>query len=176
MENAELILSGILNNFLVTILSCIVPIITGTFLIYISKNSNTASKIIRAISMIFESLSPFVLTLAMVYSVFVRADINRTIICILVFSICFLGYLPTRVRLDYSFVKNMVVNSVGLLSTILKWSFCVSMIGVNELIHNSQKIMAITYNYSVYIFAFLIAFFSVLILKIFKFVLEEIMK
>lgn len=176
MENTELILSGILNNFLITILSCIVPITTGIFLIYISKKSNTSSKIIRAISMIFESLSPFVLTLAMVYSVFVRADINRTIICILAFSICFLGYLPTRVRLDYSFVKNIVVNSVGLLSTILKWSFCVSMLGVNELIHNSQKIMAITFDYGVYLIAFLIAFFAVLVLKIIKFVLEETMK
>lgn len=169
----EIVFSGILNNILITVFSCIIPVVAGFVLAYIAKNNSMLSTPIKVLGNVCESLSPIIMIVVLFYCVFAQTHINRIVICIIAFSISFIGYIPSNLKEEYSLSKNVVVNFVGLIAHVFKWSFCTTIIGTTELLRNLQMTVSRTYETGVLWIGLIISFMIVFILNMIKFVLEE---
>ena len=109
----------------------------------------------------------------MYYCVFAQTRLNGIMVCIIGFTISFLGYMPTRYNSDYPFFKNIAVNGIGLVSSIFKWSFCASFIGAVEMLRVANIQMSKTYDPSSFWTAMIISFVVLLILELMKYVAKE---
>lgn len=170
------LLEGLTNNLLITVFSSILPFLVGLFFNFVCKQSSALTCFTHVFGMIFESICPVVIISLIWYSGLGFAVNDRLICCIIGFSISFSGYIPSRYRADYSFSKNTVVNLFGLLSTIFKWSFCVSAIGINDLLGRSDLIRGLTFDSGSLWLVLLISFFIILMLELAKFLAKKEMK
>ena len=176
MEYANLFI-GLLVNLLITVLSSIIPITVGFVLSVASAESEKLSKAGRIFGLVFESLSPLVVLFLVYFGIpqIIGTTINSFVVSVIGFSICFIGYLPARYNGEYSPGKNIVVNSLGLLSTVFKWSLCVGYIGCSELLKNARSIIGMNYQFAfTYFLVFLISFAVLLVLEIAKFLAKEL--
>lgn len=101
---------------------------------------------------------------------------GRELVCIIGFSVCFLGYFPARFNKDYSVGKNIAVNTLGLISTIFKWSFTAAIIGATELLRSMTMIISRTFEYKILFAGVLISFLILAAIHTVKLILEEKMK
>lgn len=169
MANTSL-LQGLLNNLLVTAVSCVVPMLVGMAAYGLFGKQESISKLARLGCTLFESLSPLVVILLLYLQVL---PFDALWVCILGFSICFIGYMPTRYQKDDSLLKNTVVNGLGLLSTIFKWSCCAGYLGIRDIVQVSEIIRGRTYDatslWSVLIYTFAVLF----MLELAKYIAKE---
>lgn len=93
--------------------------------------------------------------------------------CIIGFTISFLGYMPTRYNSDYSLIKNIAVNGIGLVSSIFKWSFCASFVGTVEMLRVANIHLSKTYEPSSFWTAMIISFAVIVVLELMKFVAKN---
>lgn len=171
-----MLLEGLAKNLLITVFSSISPFLVGLFFNFMCKRFPVSIIIARIVGMIFESICPVVIISLIWYSGLGFAVNDRLICCIIGFSISFIGYIPSRYRADYSFSKNTVVNLFGLLSTIFKWSFCVSAIAIYDLLGRSDLIRGSTSDSGSLWLVLLISFFIILMLELAKFLAKKEMK
>ena len=164
---------GLINNFLITVASCVLPLMIGTAAYFVCSKNDVISKLSHLVGTLFESFCPVITIVLLYYCVFSQSRLNATLVCIIGFSLSFLGYMPTRYNSEYSFFKNTIVNGLGLISSILKWSFCASFIGVVELLRVANIQMSRTYDPSSFWTAFIISFVALLILELMKFFAKE---
>ena len=171
MNSFSIIISGVLQNIWLTVLSCIIPILVGVVVTYASKNNVALAKPIKLFGYIFESFSPIVLIVVLFYCLF--AGGNRFLICVISFSIAFMGYIPSRLVQERSLVKDIAVNSVDLLSHAFKWSFCTRVIALMELLGSMTRVIQSSNQTGVVWLGLIISFAIVLLLKAVQFILEE---
>lgn len=121
-----------LRNLILTVFSCILPILVGAVYLPAAKKNPKEKRIAPIIALIPESISPFIMAAMMnflFYSYsrgtrrfFFHYSLLRQILFILSFSICFIAYIPKRENRNYSVRKDLIVNSLGLFSTVFMWS------------------------------------------------------
>ena len=164
---------GLLNNILITIGSCILPMIVGIAAYFICSKNELLTKLAHLCGVLFESFCPVITILLMYYCIFAQTRLSAIWVCIIGFSISFLGYMPSRYNSDYSFFKNVAVNGIGLVSSIFKWSFCASFIGAVEMLRVANIQMSRTYEASSFWTAMIISFAVIVVLELMKFVAKE---
>lgn len=165
--------SGLLINLLITIGSSIIPVVVGLLLYMICSNKGTIPNWGKLFGLFFECCCPVVLLLLVYYTVgFNIGRINNIVACIIAFTISFLAYMPKRYNLDFSFKKNLIVNILGLLSCVFKWSFCVSMIGVHEMFGQARLLLHYADLSGMWI-VFGVSFAIIFILELMKHVAKE---
>ena len=125
---------GLLNNVLIAVGSCLLPMMVGMAAYFVCSKNELLTKLAHLWGVIFESFCPAITILLMYYCIFAQTRLNGILVCIIGFSISFLGYMPMRYTSDDSFFKSVAVNGIGLVSSIFKWSFCASFIGAVEML------------------------------------------
>ncbi len=176
LENSDMALRGLSVNFIITLMASIAPLLFGIAMVFPSRFSNVFRRIIKGISAVTESISPVFMIVLLFYNVFAGSEVSRLAVTIIGFSICFLGYIPSRFNTNYSIGKNIVVNVLGLFADIFKWSLVVGYIGVIDLLRENTMQMARTYEPSVFIGGFIVSLIVLLIINGLKLLFEEIMK
>lgn len=121
-----------LRNLILTVFSCILPILVGAVYLPAAKKNPKEKRIAPIIALIPESISPFIMAAMMNFlfncssretrRFFWHYPLLRQILFILSFSICFIAYIPKRENRNYSVRKDLIVNSLGLFSTVFMWS------------------------------------------------------
>ena len=121
-----------LRNLILTVFSCILPILVGAVYLPAAKKNPKEKRIAPIIALIPESISPFIMAAMMNFlfnsssretrRFFCHYPLLRQILFILSFSICFIAYIPKRENRNYSVRKDLIVNSLGLFSTVFMWS------------------------------------------------------
>ncbi len=184
MDLVLMYLEGLGMNLLLTALSCIIPLIFGVVFILISKTHIITHRIVKLLSQFGECLSPLVVLFfayfGLPYALRSLFGLNATITsfwaCTIGFSICFLGFLPARQKSEYSIIKNILVNTVDLISTVFTWSFVASVLGCNEMLNVTRRIVAFTFHSEYYLIPLAASFVVLVVLKTIKYLLEEFMK
>lgn len=166
---------GLLNNFIITIGSCVVPMIVGVLSYLYCRKKATVPKYIRFLGIVFESFSPILTIMMLGYFIFGRAipSVGPMAIAIIGFSISFLGYMLTRYNSDYSLTKNIVVNGIGLFSTVFKWSFLASSLGVVEMLGAFKQYESMRYTLEPFWIVFIVSFIVIFILEFMKYIAKE---
>ena len=177
----EKIIEGLSNNILLTALAFIMPWVLGclmSILFSTTKKLDFIRKIFQIISLGFESLCPLITILVLFYVVgsSVRFSNAGFVFAALGLAISFIGYMPRRYDPQNSIMKNLLVNSIGLMSNIFKWSFCASIIGVMEMARAASNIAAHTCEYGTYFIVFAISFVVILTLELTRYLLKEYLK
>ena len=121
-----------LRNLILTVFSCILPILVGAVYLPAAKKNPKEKRIAPIIALIPENISPFIMAAMMNFlfnsssrgtrRFFWHYPLLRQILFILSFSICFIAYIPKRENRNYSVRKDLIVNSLGLFSTVFMWS------------------------------------------------------
>lgn len=169
---------ALLNNIFITAVSCLLPLAVGFTAYWLCNKNEHLTMIARILGILFESFCPIV-TIGFLYYCGLgqlngQLNVNCILICIIGFSISFIGYMPLRYDPKNSIIKNLVVNTLGLISTVFKWSFTTGMIAVFDLLTYAK--MARTFGVAssfVFIPVFFISFVLVLILETLKFIANE---
>lgn len=164
---------GLLNNIFITVGSCILPISVGFAAYWLCNKNESLTKIARICGAFFESFCPIVTIVFLYYCVFGQLHVNRILVCIIGFSISFIGYMPSRYDPENSMIKNLVVNTLGLISTAFKWSFAAGWIAVADLLKFASMQMAKTYDVASFSVVFFISFVIVFALEMIKFFVNE---
>lgn len=164
---------GLLNNIFITVGSCLLPLAVGFAAYWLCNKNESLTKIARICGAFFESFCPIVTIVFLYYCVFGQLNVNRILVCIAGFSISFIGYMPLRYEPKNSIIKNLVVNTLGLISTAFKWSFAAGMIAVADLLRYANMQMARTYDVASFVTVFFISFVLVFILETLKFIVNE---
>ena len=171
MNSFYIIFEGLKLNILITVLSCIIPIAIGFVVTNLSKNNTALFRPIKAFGYVFESFSPILLIVVLFYCVFFHW--NRMLLYVISFTLAFMGYIPSKLQEEHSFIKDFAVNSVGLLSHAFKWSFCVRILGEMELLGFMTRNIQKSYQTGIVWVGLIISFVIVFALNMVKFILEE---
>lgn len=163
---------GLLNNFLITGCSCILPLIIGLAMYYICMKSKNLCKF-TFLWNVFEGVCPLLTIMIMYFCILRKVQLNPLLVCIIGFTISFIGYMPTRFNNKDSLIKNLAVNGIGLISSIFKWSFCASFIGVKDMLGVARILYVRTFEVYYLLLPFAISIGIVFVLEIMKFVIKE---
>jgi len=166
---------GLTQNLLITILSVIVPLGLGILFTYLASLNRTSNTVFSWVSLPFECIGPISLLFVNYYMGFFRMR-SGLLIAVLTFSICFLGYMPARYRNTESLLKNCIYNGLGLLSTVFKWSFCASMIGVVEMQRAANMILTRTGDFTCLWIPLICAFLFLLLIEVGRRLVKQFMK
>lgn len=165
---------GLLNNVLLTVLSCILPIAVGILALILCQKHEGLNKKIKTASLLFESLCPMAFLMLLYFCIIGNTMKNAQFLSLVVcFSISFIGYIPRRYDEKYSFGENIVIHSLGLISAIFKWSFCAGMILVKDMLSAASSIRAYTFEGGIYWVPLLISFIILLGLELTRYILKE---
>lgn len=174
-ESIKLVFQGSMTNILITVFSCILPLIAGVAINYLCSQSKEMSTVSKLGGILFESICPPIMLIAIYFIVFGRGNVNSTFACILGFNICFIGYIPAHYNENYSFKKNTIVNGIGLVSNIFKWSFISYIIGGRDILRNTMMFLqSFSKPFIPILLASIVSFSILFILKMAKFIAEQI--
>ena len=137
--------SGLFMNVLFSVITCIFPLIIGIALTLICRKCRVLPKIVRIVGSLFEVLCPIVV----IFMAFYLLNLPRqlaTFIILIPFSFCFMGYMLIHYNEQYSAIKNIVVNGLGLFSTVFKWSFVLRCVGISEALTVAERFASGSYN------------------------------
>ena len=189
MNNIDLVGSlaeAFMNNILITAVSCIIPLFVGIVVYCLLKTfeNKTFSRIIRFPSIIFESVCPLIVLFFVYFGIpyisrqlGFRIVLTPTMGTLIGFTICFIGYMPARYNSKDSLVKNWVVNSLGLFSTVLKWSFVSSVIGAPELTNKIQNYIAISFkSFEWWACGLIVTLVVIFIVELLKYIANEVLE
>lgn len=162
------------GNISITVASCILPLLIGIAVCYVCGLTNALTKAARVCGILFESLSPAIMIVLMLY-VFPwdKAADASFWACVIGFSICFAGYLPLRYKPSDALAKNIVVHSLGLASTVFKWSMCSRLVAAPGLLQYCFMEFNKNLDVSGLVIALILSFVIVLVLETAKYVAEE---
>ena len=175
---------GLFNNLLITLLSAVVPLCLGVLLTFLASKSRIMETIFSWLSLPTECACPILLMLVLHFSVI--SDVQRmlpfafpvpaVVTAILAFTLCFSFYMPARFVRGDSFLKNVLVNGLGLISSMFKWSFCVSFIGISDLVSECRMMGNRMYDYRYYVIPFIVCIVIVIWLEVGKRLVKQFMK
>lgn len=155
------LLKGLFNTAIITVVSCIIPGIIGVVFNSKAENNNSLQAVGKVVGNVFNSFSIIPLLCCLFYVVF-KTSVNAVIISCIAFSLAYIGYMPAHYNQHDSVQKNIVVNGIGMVSSILKWSPCVAFIGCNDLFSSARIIFSRTYS-TVFFVIVLGVYFAILL-------------
>ncbi|MBO4897889.1 MAG: hypothetical protein J5590_06300 [Clostridia bacterium] len=164
MTNITTLSQGLVFNVFITLLSAILPFGLGVLFTFLCSKDRTSSRIFGALSVVFESLCPIVLLLIMFFCVFKNTR-SVTPAVIIAMTLSFICYMPARYVSAWGVGKNIAVNSLGLISSLFKWSFCVSWVACKDMLGVANIIRNKTYDSSILWYVLIVSFVILLILE-----------
>ena len=178
------LLEGLGYNLLLTLLSCIFPVISGVIWILISKTHKITFRIVKWLSLFSECLVPIAVICFVFYgipyftnSIGLRLTINAFAACVIGFNLCFIGFLPARQNYNYSLIKNILVGTADLSATVFMWSLVASVIGFPGIVNKARHIIGFTFkSFECWLIVLVISFVVLAVLKLIKYLLEEFLK
>ncbi len=173
------LLDGLSANFLITILAFIFPMLLGTLISVLIRKSVSAQKVFKWINAPFASISiPIFFTLLYYFPglVFGSRMPSRILPCIIALSFAHLFYIPARYDNGYTFLKNILNNALGLLSSLFLWSITTRIISINDIFFKATEFVATRGNILPLIFALLITLSISCMLKIGQLLIKQFMK
>ena len=183
-NHSMMYLQGLGMNLLLTLLSCILPVLFGVIWILISKTHIITHRIVKLLSQFWECFTPMIVIVVVYYGVPQIANLiglhfrlNPLVTCVIGFSICFLGFLPARQKSDYSIIKNILLNTVDLIATVFMWTLTASIVAFPEIVYVTKSIVGMNYRFfETYLIPLVISFAVLAVLKLIKYLLEEFME
>lgn len=189
MNYIQLFAGGFGNNILITILAAIIPLCVGiplSLLFLLSKRhpkiSAVISAIISAVNIPFVSIL-FPAALLLCYYGFVRyfhfgnLQITRTVIVVFALALTYWLYIPARYIKEWSFGKNTLYNSLGLLSRLFVFSFIGSyFIGLPDALTIARNMVAYRYVMWPYLVVLLGTFCVLFFIELVRWVIKTFMK
>ena len=160
------LLEGFAGNCLIVMLSCILPLGLGVVFTLVASRSRTAAKVFRWVSLPFECLCPAALMTAMYFAVFAYYVDSGLVAIVFAFALSFFGYMPARYHEADSFAKNLLVNGLGLISAMYRWSFCAGLIAYKDLLRGADIIRSRTFVGWVTLIPLFVSFFMLLVPEI----------
>lgn len=184
MEDILFLSRALIVNILITIFSSIIPLIIGILLSLLAKKSSIASKILGWLKIPFESICIPLFILVLFYlpsfifdtRIFSSINFSNSLIMTIALSTAYLLYIPARYNPDFSFLKNTLLNSLGLISALFKWSFVAGFITINDMLLAARTLMASKYTIWPLIIAFLIVTTILVIIELAKTLIKQFMK
>lgn len=173
----QIVFSGFGKNLLITVLASILPIATGiglTFLMNAVKSKGLRIAF-RLIAVFFYCLAPLALLIILYFLLFASIR-NPMPPVVAALTLSHLGYFVMRYDKSATALKNILVNSLGLLSSVFLWSTTVGYVGVIDVVKACTNISGVRYNYSYCWIALLICFLVLAVINIPRMILKETMK
>ena len=182
MKYVEMLLRGFGGNLLITAATVCLLLLPGILLTLLAKKVPIIGKIFGWLSIPFECICPIALILVLYYVVLTlgfhwgNIQVTGFIAMILGLTIAYMGYMPARFVPEYSFLKNVLYNGLGMISAVFKWSFCAFVIGGQDILFYARNVMNHTYRSGYYWIPFLAAFACLIIVEIARRVIKQFMK
>ena len=190
MEYIKILAEGLVNTTLITVLSCILPLLLGILLTILAGKVKVFDHIGSWLSLPLECLCPIPLMMALYHlPSLVDIDIFHKIFrslgilhlyspCLVVFtlSLCYLLYMPSRYVASYSIFKNILYNGLGLLSNLLKWSTIASFLAVPDLYRAANTIFMRSFEAWVLLIPLLAIGLALLVLELARRLVKSLMK
>ena len=174
MENSYIIISGLLRNLMIMLLSSLLPAAVGvgmTFVMQGVKKSGTRLRL-RVVSVIFYCFSPMLLMLCFFY----KLSLSAMPALILALTVSHLGFFMICYDHAASVLKNIVVNFLGLLSSTFLWSLSGALVGYDELLHTANALTARTFETVYFVYGLAMAFAVLAAVNIPRMILKEKMR
>ena len=171
------VLQGLKINFWLTIVSFIVLLTIGIPLSLAVKKNDYSRKIFMWINIPFNCICIpiFFLYYYLVHFAFGVVTVSRFLIVVSAMIFAYLLYLPSKYNVSFSFVKNILYNSLGLLSILFKWSFVSMILVLSDGLEITMKLTAVGL-VTPSIFLLLITFILLLVIEIGRVLIRELMK
>ena len=121
----KMFLEGLGNDLLIVSLSAIFPLMVGiglTTLLHFTRRT-PVPKIFRYLAIFTEGLAPTVILLICYFEILLNAP--GVVGAVVALSVCFAGYMVFRYDERDSLLKNILVNGIGLVADLFKWSFSI---------------------------------------------------
>ena len=178
MKYLGLLFDGLGRNFLITIASMMFPLGIGILLSIFVRKSETAAKVFNWVKIPFECISipSLLLTVYYLTAYYFYYLPNNILATIIVFSVTFICYMPSRYDRSSSFGKNLLYNGLGLFSALFKWSFVTHLIGVADLFGAARSVFGVTYQGWPYAATFVIAAGVLVVVEIGRALVKQLMK
>ena len=169
---------GLSRNLLITALSAIIPLGLGVLFTFFASRNRIAETVFSWMSLPSECVCPVLTMLVLYYQVLadLGIDVSAIAAAVIAFTCCFSFYMPARFVRSDSFLKNVLVNGLGLLSSLFKWSFCVSFIGIVDMLKVASMMGNKAYNYWYYVIPFMVCLIIVGCLEAGKRLIKQFMK
>ena len=173
----SMVFTGLLNNLLVMLLASIVPAGVGIGLTFLMKSVGTKGIRLpfRIIGAVFYSLAPITLLLVLFFWTFARSTLTMPSV-VIALMISHLGYFAMHFDKDASVGKNIVVNTLGLLSSLFMWSMVSGYVGFNDVVHMGNQIRGISFDPGILSVVLMITFVVLAALNVPRMILKETMK
>ena len=170
------IVKALSGNISITLLSCICPIVVGILLTLLCRTHRVVGMIVGWLSVPIECLCPIVLLYVIYFFAGSLLPISPFILCVLTFSIAFIGYMPARYVREYSLLKNVLYNALGVIRTTFMWSFCVSVVGQSDLLGFSRQLFGRTYDSLYFIIPLIVSFLCLLCIEVMRVAIKQFLK
>lgn len=184
MDDILFLSRALIVNILITIFSSIIPLFIGILLSLLAKKSSIASKIFGWLKIPFESICIPIFILVLFYlpsfifetRIFSSNNFSSSLIMTIALSTAYLLYIPARYNPNFSFLKNTLFNSLGLISALFKWSFVAGFIAINDMLFAARALMATKYNIWPLLITFLTISIILFIIELAKTLIKQFMK
>ncbi len=182
MEYIGMLMKGFGGNLLITAVSVGLLLIPGFLLTVLAKKFPVMGKIFGWLSIPFECICPVAMILCLYYLMpgvrvmFGGINVYSFFVAILGLTVAYMGYMPARFVPEYSFLKNVLYNGLGMISAIFKWSFCVFVIGCPDILHYARNVMNRTFRTGVYWIPLVVSFACLLGIEIIRRIVKQFMK
>ena len=176
-DYSSLLLTGFVNNLLVTVLAAIIPAGVGIGLTFLMKAVDQRGLRIplRVIGAVFYSLAPTALLTFLYFCVMATAR-SQMVPVILTLMISHLGFFPMFFDAGASAGKNIVVNLIGLFASLFMWSTISSLIGYHDIVYVGTMARQSTFDAKYCVIVLLITFVFLAVLNVARMILKEVMK
>lgn len=177
-NHSAVIAEGLGNNILITVLASIVPAAVGTGLTFLVGHVNKKGLRLplRIISGVLYSFAPIALMMFIFFNLMASVKSSGILPAILAISISHLGFYMMCYDASASIPKNIVVNSLGMLTSAFLWSTAVGYIGGIDVVQACNMIRARTFDPGPIIYVLLICFGILVVLNVPRMILKEVMK
>lgn len=169
---------GLINNILITLSSCLLPIAIGIGLNFLGnafKNNKGIQRFLHIFGSVFHCVCPVLLIITIFYNLSFNAatDVARPMTVVIAFSLSFFGYIPAHYNKDYSLMKNNTLGVINLFSHVFIWSFISGYIAVPDALSYAQRVMHSTYESGEFIVLFFKIGIILMLLQVLKLIIEE---
>ena len=178
----EMLFKGFFVNLIITAVTVGILLIPGILLTLLAKKAPIIGKIFGWLSIPFECICPIAMILCLYYlfpgmrTLLGGTDVSAIFMAILALTVAYLGYMPARFVPEYSFLKNISYNSLGLISAIFKWSFCVFAIGGQDLLFYARNMMNRNYQTGILWVPLAVCFVCLLGIELLRRIVKQFMK
>ena len=167
-----MLVQGFGRNFLIVLLSMIVPLGLGILFTMLACKKRNIEKVFSWVSLPFECICPAALMVALYFGVFSFVH-NALLPIVVAFSIAFIGYMPARINRSMSAGRNIAYNALGLFGALYKWSFCVHIVAYQDLFAVANIIRSRTYRMEIMLVPLLVSFGILAVIEVLRRIIKN---